>query len=63
MPGLFKSDMEKFQKQTIYLIIFSFDVILGKKEINMRFFEDLCFVRFRDEINFYKLKKSPKKHP
>ncbi len=52
MPGLFKSEMEKFQKQTIYLIIFSFDVILGKKEINMRLFEDLCFVRFCDEINF-----------
>ncbi len=26
------------------------------------FFEDLCFVRFCDEINFENLKKSTKKH-
>ncbi len=28
----------------------------------MMFFEDLCFVRLCDEINFFNLKKSPKKH-
>jgi hypothetical protein len=26
------------------------------------FFEDLCFVRFCDEINFEHFKKFPKKH-
>ncbi len=28
----------------------------------MAFFEDLCFVRFCDEINFENFKKSPRKH-
>ncbi len=28
----------------------------------MAFFENLCFVRFCDEINFENLKKSPRKH-
>jgi hypothetical protein len=28
----------------------------------MVFFEDLCFVRFCDEINFENFKKSPKIH-
>jgi hypothetical protein len=28
----------------------------------MKFFEDLYFVRFCDEINFEKLKKSSRKH-
>jgi hypothetical protein len=32
---------------------------VGQKEVNMAFFEDLCFVRFCDEINF---EKSPRKH-
>jgi hypothetical protein len=29
---------------------------------NMKFLEDLYFVRFCDEINFEKSKKSPRKH-
>jgi hypothetical protein len=32
---------------------------VGQKEVNMAFFEDLCFVRFCDKINFENLKKSP----
>jgi hypothetical protein len=28
----------------------------------MKFFEDLYFVKFCDEINFEKSKKSPRKH-
>jgi hypothetical protein len=30
--------------------------------VHLEFFEDLCFVRFCDEINFEKAKKSPRKH-
>jgi hypothetical protein len=30
--------------------------------IDIKFFEDLYFVRICDEINFEKSKKSPKKH-
>jgi hypothetical protein len=35
---------------------------VGQKEVNIAFFEDLCFVRFCDEINFENFKKSPRKH-
>jgi hypothetical protein len=35
---------------------------VGQKKVNLAFFEDLCFVRFYDEINFENLKKSPRKH-
>jgi hypothetical protein len=30
--------------------------------VHIKFFEDLYFVRFCDEINFEKSKKSPRKH-
>jgi hypothetical protein len=30
--------------------------------VNLRFFGDLYFVTFCDEINFLKSKKSPRKH-
>ena len=56
------SDIKIFQKQTHLKIILSFDVIVGQKEVNLAFFEDLRFVRFCDEINFENLKKSPRKH-
>ncbi len=46
------------KKQSLLWIILSFDVILGpKKEVNMKIFRDLCFVRFGDKINFENLKK------
>jgi hypothetical protein len=62
-PGKFiSSDIKNFRKQTHLKIILSFDVIVGQKEVNMAFFEDLCFFRFWDEINFKNLKKSPRKH-
>jgi hypothetical protein len=35
---------------------------VGQKEVIMAFLEDLCFVRFCNEINFENLKKSPRKH-
>jgi hypothetical protein len=37
-------------------------LLWAKKRLIWRFFEDLCFVRFCDEINFKKFKKSPRKH-
>ena len=43
-------------------MFFSFDVFLAKNVVNIMFFEDLYFVRFCDEINFEKSKKSPRKH-
>jgi hypothetical protein len=47
---------KNFPKQTHLKIILSFDVIVGQKEVNMAFFEDLCFVRFCGEIIFENLK-------
>jgi hypothetical protein len=37
-------------------------LLWAKKRVIWRFFEDLCFVRFCDEIKFENLKKSPRKH-
>ncbi len=37
-------------------------MFLYAKSANMMFFEDLYFVRFCDEINFVKSKKSTRKH-
>jgi hypothetical protein len=60
--GFIAQDIKKFQKQTVLKIFFSFYVVLCQKVVHMEFFEDLNFVRFCDEINFEKSKKSSRKH-
>jgi len=54
--------LKKVQKKILLEIFFSFDLVLCQKVVHIKFFEDLYFVRFCDEINFEKSKKSPKKH-
>jgi hypothetical protein len=53
-----KNFKNKFSFKYFSLLLF----FLCQKVVHIKFFEDLHFVRFCDEINFEKSKKSPRKH-